>query len=230
MTARVLVALIAGSLALAGCSRASGHDEAGPLTVVLFDVSGSTKDPAIRDRYQAAFEQVLDATVAERGTLVGDVIDDNPLAHSTYPIDGTFEACDPFTDNRLTCEARTTELRDRLWSAAEVVLAETSNTPGTDIRDAILLAERVFAAYPGSTDRSLVLLSDMVEHSTSRSGGAIPDLTGVHVYVVGAGVVSSSELPSARILAIQRFWLGYFAAANADLPQERYGAALVRFP
>jgi hypothetical protein len=230
MTARVLVALIAGSLALAGCSRASGHDEAGPLTVVLFDVSGSTKDPAIRDRYQAAFEQVLDATVTEHGTLVGDVIDDNPLAHSTYPIDGTFESCDPLTDNRLTCEAWTTALRDRLSSAAEAVLAETSSTPGTDIHDAILLAERVFAAYPGSTDRSLVLLSDMVEHSSSPADGEVPDLTGVHVYVIGAGVVSAAELPAARILAIQRSWLDYFTAANADLPEERYGAALVRFP
>ena len=35
------------------------------------------------------------------------VIDDNPLAHSSYPIDATFEACNPLTDNRLTCEAIT---------------------------------------------------------------------------------------------------------------------------
>ena len=50
------------------------------------------------------------------------------------------------------------------------------------------------------------------------------------MYVVGAGVVGSSELSAARILAIQRFWLGFFAQAHADLTEDRYGAALVRFP
>jgi hypothetical protein len=59
---------------------------------------------------------------------------------------------------------------------------------------------------------------------------AVPDLHGVDVYVVGAGVMSSSELPATRILAIQAFWQGFFTAAGADLPTDRYGAALVRFP
>jgi hypothetical protein len=107
----------------------------------------------------------------------------------------------------------------------------------------------VFASYPGATSRSLVVLSDMVEHSSGldmgstfdgskvgnqldalRAGGSIPNLAGVHVYVVGAGVVTSSELPAARILAIQSFWQTYFTASGADLPPDRYGAALVRFP
>ena len=112
------------------------------------------------------------------------------------------------------------------------------------------LAKRVFDAYPSASQRSLVLLSDMVEHTQRvnvggvgfgdraatdsldrlAAQGSIPDLTGVRVYVVGAGVVGSSELPAARILAIQRFWLGFFADAHADLTEDRYGAALVRFP
>ncbi len=50
------------------------------------------------------------------------------------------------------------------------------------------------------------------------------------MYVVGAGVVASRSLPARTILSTQRYWLGYFAAAGADLPEERYGAALVRFP
>ena len=43
-------------------------------------------------------------------------------------------------------------------------------------------------------------------------------------------VVTSSELPAARILAIQDFWQRFFAASGAELPLDRYGAALVRFP
>jgi hypothetical protein len=43
-------------------------------------------------------------------------------------------------------------------------------------------------------------------------------------------VVTSSELPAARILAIQDFWQRYFAESGAELQPDRYGAALVRFP
>ena len=63
-----------------------------------------------------------------------------------------------------------------------------------------------------------------------RAGGSIPNLAGVRVYVVGAGLVRSSELPAARILDIQDFWQAFFTASGADLPPDRYGAALVRFP
>jgi hypothetical protein len=53
---------------------------------------------------------------------------------------------------------------------------------------------------------------------------------GVQVYVVGAGVMTSSELAAARILAIQDFWQRDFAASGAELRPDRYGAALMRFP
>jgi hypothetical protein len=247
----VLSALLAASFVLTGCSLVHHDDaEARPLTVVLFDVSRSTRDPDIRARYLAAFGQVVDAAASAHGTVVGDVIDDNPLAHSTYPIDGTFAACDPLTDNKLMCDAAARDTRDQMASSAEQILSETQKVPGTDIQDAVALAQRVFDAYPGASQGSLVLLSDMVEHTKRVSVGgmgfgeeaatstldrlathhAIPDLTGVRVYVVGAGVVDSSELPAARILAIERFWLGFFAQAHADLTADRYGAALVRFP
>ena len=79
---------------------------------------------------------------------------------------------------------------------------------GTDIHDGLLLAQRVFDAYPEAGSRSLVLLSDMVERSARlnvtrvrpddasiastidglAADGLIPDLRGVQAYVVGAGV------------------------------------------
>ena len=91
------------------------------------------------------------------------------------------------------------------------------------------LAERVFAPTRMPRIASLVLLSDMVEHAPSRAE-ATPSLAGVRVYVVGAGVVANRSLPARTILSTQRYWLGFFTAAGADLPEERYGAALVRFP
>jgi hypothetical protein len=247
MSGRVAVAALTTVLILSGC--AARHQDAveRPLVVVLFDVSKSTRDPEIRDRYLSAFSQVVDAVEAEHGRVVGDVIDDNPLAHSSYPIDATFEACDPLTDNKLECDARSTTTRDEVTTAAQQILDGVPAQPGTDIHDGVRLAERVFAAYPEATSCSLVLLSDMVEHSRPlRVGSAgfdgsasldalaaadvVPDLHGVDVYVVGAGVTSSSDLPATRILAIETFWQGFFTAAGADLPPDRYGAALVRFP
>ena len=43
----------------------AAEDGAGPLTVVLFDVSRSTDDPDVRAGYLATFERVLDHAVAE---------------------------------------------------------------------------------------------------------------------------------------------------------------------
>jgi hypothetical protein len=227
-----LVALVAAAALLSACStleRGRAADVSGPLTVVLFDVSRSTDDPAIRARYAQAFDEVLQATMAQHGTVVGDVIDDNPLAHSSYPVDVTFEGCDPLTDNQLTCEARATQLHDQATAVAAQILGAPAGESGTDIRAGVRLAERVFAAYPDASTRALVVLSDMAEHTRSRDD-LVPALAGVRVYVVGAGVSAGGALPANRILRTQSDWLAYFATAGADLSQERYGAALVRFP
>jgi hypothetical protein len=233
MSARLAALVAAAALVLGACStleraRTANAGE-GPLTVVLFDVSRSTEDPAIRARYAQAFDEVLQATIAQHGTVVGDVIDDNPLAHSSYPIDATFDGCDPLTDNQLTCEARARQASDQVTAGAEQILAGEPAASGTDIRAGVRLAERVFAAYPDASTRSLVVLSDMAEHTTSRDE-TVPHLTGVRVYVVGAGVSAGGVQSTNKILATERDWLAYFASAGADLPEERYGAALVRFP
>lgn len=251
MTQRGLTFVLVASLALSGCSALHvGMHQPGPLVVVLFDVSKSTSDPEVRARYLTTFERVLDDVVAEHGSIVGDVVDDNPLAHSSYPVSATFDACDAFTDNRLECDARSTRLRQQVMTQARTILASVPTVSGTDIHDGLSLAERVFDAYPEAGARSLVLLSDMVERSSrlnvARTGfdeesivptldafasdDLIADLSGVSVYVVGAGVGAGSEPSADRFLAIQHFWQAYLVRAGTELPSERYGAALVRFP
>jgi hypothetical protein len=240
--------------ALAGCSAvraATGGGDAGPLVVVLFDVSRSTDDADVRALYMTTFETVLDRVASTHGTVVGDVIDDDPLAHSTFPISTTFEACDPLTENRLVCDARTARMRETAVASARDILARITRGAGTDIHDGLLLAQRVFDAYPEAGSRSLVLLSDMVERSTRlnvararfsdasidptidglAADGLVPDLGGVQAYVVGAGVSrGDAGMPAERFLVIQHFWQAYLSQAGADLPSDRYGAALVRFP
>ncbi len=218
-------------LALTGCSalsRASDRGASRPLSVVLLDVSRSTRSPQVRAHYLDAVQRTLDAVIAEHGTIVADVIDENPLAHSTFPIDATFDACNAFTDNRLACEARTAQQRQDVIDQAEAILARQPGSAGTDIYDGVSLAGRVFASYPQASVRRLVICSDMVQRTSTEP--PTPELGGVTVYVVGAGVLAETALPGERILAIQRFWLRYFARAGSDLSPARYGASLVRFP
>jgi hypothetical protein len=246
---RCAVALCAVAvLALPACGAASADDPGtGPLVVVLFDVSQSTRD--VRGGYLDAFERVLSDASERRGHVVADVIDENPLAHSTYPIDVAFEGCDPLTQNPLLCDAEVSTRREEATRAAGAIVERRPARAGTDVLGAIRLAERVFAAYPEASERSLVILSDMVARSPSLSlrrgftdadvdpsiaslqaRGLVPDLTDVHVYVVGAGVVSGQELPGTSLASIQRFWERFVAAAGGELRPERYGAALLRFP
>jgi hypothetical protein len=227
---RLVTMLVGAALVLAACGTVRPPSaETAPLTVVLFDVSRSTNHPVIRARYAEAFDEVLDGALGVHGTVIGDVIDDNPLAHSTYPIDVTFTACDPLSENRFTCEARLAEQRDLARETARRILSGPAGPAGTDIRAGVQLAGRVFAAYPDATPRSLVVLSDMAEHAAARADET-PSLPGVRVYVVGAGMSAGGAKPADRILATEQTWLTYFAASGADLTPERYGAALVRFP
>ena len=138
MRAAGLAAALIVGLALPGCSGHQGTDsDARPLVMVLFDVSKSTQAPAIRERYLSSFERVVDAVASEHGTVVGDVIDENPLAHSSYPIDATFESCDPLRDNRLVGDARTATLRDDVTAGAEAILRTVPARGGTDIHDGL---------------------------------------------------------------------------------------------
>jgi hypothetical protein len=246
-----VAALIGLALMSGGCAAvAEGSEEAGPLVVVLFDVSGSTDSDEIRTGYLEAFGGVLDFVDERSGTVIADVIDANPLAHSTFPVNATFEACNALTDNQLTCDTGARHMRDEAVATVRRILEGEERPVGTDIHNGLRLAERVFDAYPEADERYLVVFSDMVERSSSLNLGRpsldvarvgsmldglaardqIPDLAGVSVYAVGAGVVAGPELSGDRILAIERFWQGFFERSGAEWSPERYGAALVRFP
>jgi len=248
---RGVAALIGLALLSGGCSAvAEGSEEAGPLVVVLFDVSGSTDSDEIRSGYLEAFGRVLDLVDERAGTVIADVIDENPLAHSTYPVNATFEACNALTDNQLTCDTGARDTRDEAVATVRLILESEVRPAGTDIHNGLRLAERVFDAYPEADERYLVVFSDMVERSSSLNLGRpaldvsrvgsmldglaaqdrIPDLAGVSVYAVGAGVVAGPELSGDPILAIERFWQAFFERSGAEWSPERYGAALVRFP
>jgi hypothetical protein len=232
----VMVAL----LGLASCTASAG--ESPSATVVLFDVSNSTLTEGVRARYDDTFAMVL-AHVREQGGVLGaDVIDDDPLVHGALPVNETFERC-TIHDNALACRSGRDEQEAGVRGEAAAIL-ETSSR-GTDIFGALALAEQFFEAYPDAGARTLVLLSDMVQSAHGMHLGKVEawtpaelsehlarapevDLSGVRVYVVGAGSTALAGTTPRQIQGMERFWRRWFEAMGASIVF--YGANLARFP
>ena len=230
-------------LALGAASCTALHaEESHEATVVLFDVSNSTRDAAVRDRYERTFAMVL-AHLREAGGVLGaDVIDDNPLVHGSLPIDATFEPC-TLADNALDCRSALEDESATVTAQAGGILQH--ETRGTDVFGALELASQFFEAYPDADGRTLVILSDMVQSANGMHLGAVGDwsasavddqlrqapavgLDGVRVYVVGAGATSLAEMRPDEIAGIESFWRAWFEARGATIVF--YGANLARFP
>jgi hypothetical protein len=234
----ILGALVV-SLALVGC--AARAEEPPAVTVVLFDVSNSTLSEDVRARYEATFGMVLEHVVASGGVLGADVIDDDPLVHGSLPINERFEPC-TIHDNALTCREGLEERTRSVREAADAILGAASR--GTDVFGALELAAQFFAAYPEAGERTLVVLSDMVQSARGIHLGAVEtwteaevsaqlarspsvDLRGVRVYVVGAGATTLARMTPSEIEGIRRFWTRWFEEQGASVVF--YGANLPRF-
>ena len=238
MRRSVVLALVA--FAVASCTASA--DETGSATVVLFDVSNSTRAKDVRARYERTFAMVLEHLRDDGGVLGADIVDSNPLAHGALPINETFEPC-TITDNSLDCRKTQDEQERRVLDASEGILENAS--VGTDVFGALTLASQFFEAYPEAGERTVVLLSDMVQFANGIRLGSVKrwtpselsalleeapaiDLTGVRVYVVGAGATTTTELTPAQIEGIASFWSRWFERSGAQV--EFYGANLARFP
>jgi len=128
-------------------------------------------------------------------------------------------------------------------AASDAILERASR--GTDVFGALTLAAQFFEAFPDSGERTVVLLSDMVQFANGMRLSAVDawtradvaelldgspqiDLAGVRVYVVGAGATTTTELTPSQIEGIERFWSRWFERAGASVVF--YGANLARFP
>src|SRR5574337_418614 len=241
---RLVVLTVTLALFASGCRGRSAQTH---VTVVLFHVTGSTYKGNVRGQYLTDFAKILSGPAAG-GILVGDVIDDNPLAHPSYPINVSFDPFNPMAENKLDYQRRIRQQRDEVMKTAEALVRRPpSGRLGHNIIDAMQLAESAFATFHGDHEL-LVIFSDMIEQSKrydftgenltaaridqivsqERSAGRVPDLRGVDVCVVGAGASPSGGLAPERLLTIRQFWLTYFQATGAHLPKERYSSALLK--
>jgi hypothetical protein len=227
----------------------------GKTVFVLFDISSSTGKGQIRQRYLQEFNHIVEG-IGSGDIIVVDVITDNPLAQSTFPVNESFDSPKFDTDNPLIVNAgvkkHEEELklkRGEIGRKVESILSDSSQKINqTKILESMQLADRVFHTYKRPKN-VLVVFSDMIEESgrynfqTQRVSDAtiqhilndekqnkrLPDLTGVRVYVVGAGSSNYQRSTASSFAEIEDFWLRYFREVGADLPKERYGAALLNF-
>jgi hypothetical protein len=246
----VVLAVASAAMLGAACGVPGRHGHSGPenVVVVLFDESSSTRSATVRRRYMNGYNQVLELfTNGAGGVVAGDVIDDNSLMHSSYPILATIKKGSIFSENKLV---RRTKIKKQALKPAERLLSVTPRHGGTAILDALTVAERFFGTYPDAKHRYLVVFSDMVEESdhlrfntevlsyagtsrfiaNERRDRRLPNLAGIDVYVVGAGSPVNSNMKAETIRKIENFWLKYFAATGAVLPPARYGSRLIKFP
>jgi len=243
---RLLVLAVLVTALAAGCG---GNSTPARVTVVLFDLTATTNTGSIRQQYLKDFTKVLNEAAAG-GVITADIIDDNPLAHSSLLINESFDAYEPLKENKLDYDRRIRQKREAVIKEAEAVVRKrTSSRRGTSVLDALQAAERVFATYDDHV-KLLVIFSDMIEQSKrynfagenltaarveqiiarERSAGRLPELHDVEVCVVGAGATGTGGISTERLHAIREFWLRYFEAAGANLPKQRYGSSLLKCP
>ena len=235
-------AWIVAALALVGASCTASTDPSSSATVVLFDVSNSTRIESVRGRYDQTFAKVLEHLQADGGVLGADIIDANPLVHGELPINEVFEPC-TVLDNSLDCRKEHEAQSRAVIGSADTILARSGR--GTDIFGALALAEQFFDAYPDASERTVVVLSDMVQSANGMHLGAVErwsvanrgelltaspsvDLDGVRVYVVGAGSTTLARMTPMQIDGIRGFWTRWFEDMGASVVF--YGANLARFP
>jgi len=246
-----LIAVLAAAAALALSCNEPAHQQA-PARVVfcLFDISGSTAHPDVRQRYMSEFEMLL-SKLEGGATLMGDVITGNTLATASYPIRREFPAKGTF-GNPLEHSRQTRQATDAALEEARRPIIDGAPAESTDLLNAFYLPAKVFSGETYATCQAIALIvfSDMALQNKSYdftgidltderideiiaserdAQGGLPDLSGVEVWVVGAAAAADGGLPPAKLKQIEAFWRRYFEAYGAHMPGSNYGAALLHF-
>lgn len=203
--------------------------------VVLFDVSDSTKNPAIRAQYQKDLDKILKA-LNPGDTIAADKIAENSAASSTLPINKELEG--GWNTNQLKMKKAIRDAQKQIKEEADAILKSPQKVRYTDLLSSLQIAERIFKTY--NKERNvLVIMSDMIEDSKSynfekekltdkrvadiiakeKKAGRMPDLKNVKVYAVKNATNQSRDM----MAGIENFWLLYLNACGAQIDKSQYG-------
>lgn len=241
-------------LTLSGCQRVQEAVSTTPKIgiVALFDISASTDQNALRQRYQTEFMEIVSKLATYDGLIMrADAIRATPLAETTFPIRVNMSRMNVVNKNEDNLDDQVKKVKAEVLQSLTDLFSQNPATQQTRILDAIEVTSRIFNGedMKGITDRRLVMFSDMIESSDryeftqvhlsekaiaemiqkDKRNGRIPSLGGIHVWVAGAGAGGGSGLSGDQLRGIEQFWLAYFRAAGADLAPERYGSTLLNF-
>jgi len=211
------------------------------LVFLLLDLSGSVSQQS-RDLYLKRAEEIL-ARLNPGDRIVMGAIQDKSAVKGVFAVNEGLPVMNQWVDNKLIYMAQVNEkkkvIRERLGS-----LLEQRASQATEIMSALVPAQQLFGSFKDYPQKILVIMSDMIEESSrynfhrrppgqkdtlqiiaaEKNQKRLADLSGVKVYVVGAGGKSSEDM-----LKVKEFWLAYFQACGADLNPANYGADLVKF-
>lgn len=253
MKLRSYIPAVVGILALTGCQQVKDAVSTTPQfgVVALLDISASTEQDVLKQRYQKELLDVIEQLVPHGAVIRADAIRATPLAETIFPVRIDVAKMSLINKNEFNMEEAVKKAKDSAGQELVKLLTETPTTPLTRILDAIEVTTRIFNGeeMKGVPDRRLVIFSDMIESSEryefTRAGlsqkaisamvlkdkqaGRIPKLGGVKVWVAGAGAGGGAHLSSEQLRGIEQFWIEYFHAAGAELVSTRYGSTLLNF-
>lgn len=246
MKVRALI-LICFLLLILNCAPAEKYQS--KVIVALLDLSESTNQPQIREKYAEAFREVL-GKIADGDSLVVALITERSIRELEIPIKEDFPAFKSEFVNLLEDEeqvnanaAREKKIEALAKQAEALLQDKTRKIIKTDIMSSLQVAERVFGSYK-QPRKALIIMSDMLEDSadnnfekevlTEKRSSAImakekgrnriPDLKDVKVYIVGAQAPTLDQY-----YGVQAFWLNYFKECGAIAQKKDYGSGLVTF-
>lgn len=239
-----LATVVSCLLVFLGC-RVESSDTRRSL-MLMFDVSGSATDE-LRAKYLEWARSLVgsedDVTTLKAGdVLIFGRVGQGSLSQSDMPkitMPTRSESANP-----LLAEANTRKAVAGARSRLEQFFAQASQNPAprSEILDALHVASQVLQALDRPR-KILVVFSDMIEESQrldlskvdlsrdgidsiierERAAGYLPDLSGVEVYLAGAGAGDyARKLGAERLLAIQQFWVRYLDATGASFDRRQY--------
>lgn len=238
-----LILILIASLTQVGCT-GIGSSEKPAYIVVGIDRTGSTgaMTTPYGDYSSRLFESLKTATSGV--TVMAEIISDRPLTKSDFKVRQEIPA-KQFSELDWQFEDRLEGSFNDLSAGINELLTRPVNYKGTHILDFITLAAGAMPKESGAV-RQIWLFTDGFEENDyvnfysegmqlnsvrieevinkTKADGLLPDLTGIDLYIIGAGSGDYANESTEVYSNVKSFWVAYVAATGANLC--KYGPAL----
>ncbi|HEB87587.1 MAG TPA: VWA domain-containing protein [Gammaproteobacteria bacterium] len=214
------------------------------IVVVLVDVSGSIKEEDWKI-YQDTVNVLLSPakSIKNGDRIILARIADQTVGNFLSVADETIEETGIPSKDRKAIEVVAERIRGKMVFLQD--RQKDKPAKWTNIMESLASAKQEIQRDKERSVVWIVMLSDMVEESkrynfrkthlndeflkgvlsTQKKEGWLPDLTGVRVYVAGAG---GEDVNARKFAEIERFWRGYFKGTGASCAKGDFGRPAIR--